>query len=149
MDIDAYLRRIGLDERPPANLSGLKALHAAHLRAIPYENLDVQFGRPVTIERPAIFEKIVGRHRGGWCYEMNGLFGWALDALGFKVTRATGAVMREMFGDPTLRNHLVLGAGRGPLSRRCRLRRRPGRADPHCRRSVHVRRIAVRGHKGR
>jgi N-hydroxyarylamine O-acetyltransferase len=108
MDIDAYLRRIGLNDRPPANLAGLRTLHAAHLRAIPYENLDVQFGRPVTIERPAIFEKIVGRHRGGWCYEMNGLFGWALDALGFKVTRATGAVMREMFGDLTLRNHLVL-----------------------------------------
>jgi N-hydroxyarylamine O-acetyltransferase len=108
MDIDAYLRRVGLDARPPANLEGLKTLHRAHLRSIPYENLDVQFGRPVTIERPAIYEKIVGRHRGGWCYEMNGLFGWALDQLGFKVTRATGAVMREMFGDITLRNHLVL-----------------------------------------
>src|SRR3569832_1468013 len=95
MDIDAYLRRVGLRERPPANLEGLKTLHRAHLRAIPYESLDVQFGRPVAIERPAIYEK-------------NGLFGWALDELGFKVTRSTGAVMREMFGDVTLRNHLVL-----------------------------------------
>jgi N-hydroxyarylamine O-acetyltransferase len=108
MDIDAYLRRVGLDARPPANLEGLKTLHRAHLRAIPYENLDVQFGRPVTIERPAIYEKIVGRHRGGWCYEMNGLFGWALGELGFKVTRATGAVMRELVSDAALRNHLVL-----------------------------------------
>ena len=128
MNIDAYLSRVGLQERPPANLDGLTALHRAHLRSIPYENLDVQFGRPVTIERPAIYEKIVGRHRGGWCYEMNGIFGWALDQLGFKVTRATGAVMREMFGDVTLRNHLVLrveldeglyladvGFGDGPL----------------------------------
>src|SRR5437016_13777428 len=108
MDIDAYLRRVGLDARPPANLEGLRALHRAHLCSIPYENLDVQFGRPVTIERPAIYEKIVGRHRGGWCYEMNGLFGWALGELGFKVTRATGAVMRELVSDAALRNHLVL-----------------------------------------
>jgi N-hydroxyarylamine O-acetyltransferase len=107
MNIDAYLTRIGLSRPLPPTLETLKAVHRAHLRAIPYENLDVQFGRPVTIERPAIFEKIVGRRRGGWCYEMNGLLGWALGELGFKVTRATGAVMRELAGEGTLRNHLV------------------------------------------
>lgn len=108
MNIDPYLDRIGLARPLPPNLDTLKAVHAAHLRAIPYENLDVQLGRPVTIERPAIFDKIVNRRRGGWCYEMNGLLGWALGELGFKVTRATGAVMREIAGDATLRNHLVL-----------------------------------------
>jgi N-hydroxyarylamine O-acetyltransferase len=75
---------------------------------VPYENLDVQLGRPVTIERPPIFDKIVGRRRGGWCYEMNGMLGWALGELGFRVTRATGAVMREMFGADSDSNHLVL-----------------------------------------
>ena len=108
MDIDAYLARIGLRERPSATLAGLKTVHRAHLLAIPYEDIDVQLGRPVTIERPAIFEKIVNRKRGGWCYEMNGLLGWALSELGFNVTRATGAVMREMFGDESNANHLVL-----------------------------------------
>lgn len=108
MDINAYLDRIGLPGPLPPTLATLKRVHAAHLRAIPYENLDVQLGRPVTIERPAIYDKIVNRHRGGWCYEMNGLLGWALGELGFKVTRATGAVMREMFGEPTEGNHLVL-----------------------------------------
>ncbi|MGH6992654.1 MAG: arylamine N-acetyltransferase family protein, partial [Caulobacteraceae bacterium] len=101
VDIDAYLERIGLSERPPATLGGLTALHHAHLRAVPYENLEVQLGRPVSIERPAIFEKIVARRRGGWCYEMNGIFGWALGQLGFRVRRATGAV-----GAPG--DHLVL-----------------------------------------
>ncbi len=107
MELDAYLNRIGLSERPPATLAGLRALHRAHLRAVPYENLDVQLGRPVTIERAPIFDKIVRRRRGGWCYEMNGLFGWALGELGFTLNRATGAVTingaREGIG-----NHLVL-----------------------------------------
>jgi N-hydroxyarylamine O-acetyltransferase len=108
MDVDRYLSRIGLSERPKANLAGLRALHRAHLLAIPYENLDVQLGRKVTIERPAIYQKIVEQGRGGWCYEMNGLLGWALGELGFKVTRATGAVMREISGDAATGNHLVL-----------------------------------------
>ncbi|MDR5726531.1 MAG: arylamine N-acetyltransferase [Terriglobia bacterium] len=108
MNVDAYLRRIGLNERPPATLAGLTAVHRAHLLAIPYENVDVQLRRPVTIERPAIYEKIVERGRGGWCYEMNGMLGWALGELGFNVTRATGSVMREMSGDAANANHLVL-----------------------------------------
>jgi N-hydroxyarylamine O-acetyltransferase len=108
MNIDAYLARIGLDHRPPPTLAGLTALHRAHLLAIPYENLDVQLGRPVTIERPPIFEKMVERRRGGWCYEMNGMLGWALGELGFRVTRATGAVVREMKGELAEGNHLVL-----------------------------------------
>jgi N-hydroxyarylamine O-acetyltransferase len=108
MDINRYLARIGLDHRPPPTLDGLKTVHAAHLLAIPYENLDVQLGRPVTIERPPIFDKIVSRRRGGWCYEMNGMLGWALRELGFRVTRAAGAVMREMSGDNSNNNHLVL-----------------------------------------
>ncbi len=136
MNLDAYLDRIGLSERPPADLEGLRVLHRAHLRAIPYENLDVQLGREVTIERPAIFAKIVGRGRGGWCYEMNGLLGWALGALGFRVTRVAGAVMREAQGDAVVGNHLVLkveldeglyladvGFGDGPLEP---VRVRPG-----------------------
>jgi N-hydroxyarylamine O-acetyltransferase len=128
MNIEAYLARIGLREPVEPDLEGLRALHRAHLLAIPYENLDVQLGRPVTIARPPIFDKIVTRRRGGWCYEMNGLLGWALGELGFKVTRATGAVMREAAGEVNAGNHLVLkvelddglyladvGFGDGPL----------------------------------
>jgi len=128
MHVDAYLHRIGLMDRPKADLEGLAALHRAHLLAIPYENLDVALGRPVSIERAPIFEKMVTRRRGGWCYEMNGLFGWALAELGFKVTRSAGAVMREVSGDNAIGNHLVLkvelregtyladvGFGDGPL----------------------------------
>ncbi len=128
MELAAYLDRIGLDTVPRADLAGLRTLHRAHLRAIPYENLDVPLGHPVTIEIPAIYDKLVTRRRGGWCYEMNGLFGWALDELGFDVTRATGAVERSVRGPASEGNHLVLkveleegtyladvGFGDGPL----------------------------------
>ena len=108
MNIDAYLRRVGLKERPAATLAGLVTVHRAHSLAIPYENIDVQLGRPVTIERAAIYEKIVEGRRGGWCYEMNGILGWALGELGFNVLRATGSVMREAAGDANNGNHLVL-----------------------------------------
>jgi len=108
MKIDSYLLLIGLRERPSANLHGLRALHRAHLLAIPYENLDVQLDRPVTTEIGPIYEKIVEGGRGGWCYEMNGLFGWALQQLGFDVTRMASGVTRETMGDIMVGNHLVL-----------------------------------------
>ena len=108
MKIDSYLDRVGLTKRPYPNLAGLTTLHRAHLRAIPYENLDVQLGHPVTTALEPIYEKLVTNRRGGWCYEMNGLFGWALGELGFRVTRATGAVMRKVIGEGAHGNHLVL-----------------------------------------
>ena len=87
MELSAYLDRIGYRGRPQPNLATLRALHRAHLLAIPYENLDVMLGRPVSIAPPAAYAKLVEGRRGGWCYEMNGLFGWALEAIGFAVTR--------------------------------------------------------------
>ncbi|HEY5338074.1 MAG TPA: arylamine N-acetyltransferase, partial [Rhizomicrobium sp.] len=72
MNIDGYLRRIGLTERPPATLDGLRAVHRAHLLTIPFEDIDVQLGRPIAIDAASIYAKIVERKRGGWCYEMNG-----------------------------------------------------------------------------
>jgi arylamine N-acetyltransferase len=108
MDLKAYLDRIGFAGEVRPDVESLKALHRAHLQAIPYENLDVQFGRPLTPDVDAAVEKIVGRRRGGWCYEMNGVFGAALEAAGFKVTRMAGGAMRELMGDAVVGNHLVL-----------------------------------------
>lgn len=108
MDLKAYLDRIGFvgDVRP--DVATLIALHRAHLQAVPYENLDVQFGRALTPDPAEAIEKIVGRRRGGWCYEMNGVLGEALTEIGFKVTRMAGAAMRELMGDGVIGNHLVL-----------------------------------------
>jgi len=108
MDLQAYLDRIGYAGLVRPDLATLRALHRAHLQAIPYENLDVQLGRPLTPDPAAAFEKIVGRRRGGWCYEMNGVFGAVLGEIGFRVTRMAGAAMREAVGDGAIGNHLVL-----------------------------------------
>jgi N-hydroxyarylamine O-acetyltransferase len=108
MDLAAYFERIGFHGPARLDLATLKALHRAHLSAIPYENFDVQFGRPLTTSAEEAFEKIVRRRRGGWCYEMNGLFAAALDAVGFEVTRLAGAVRRSQVGDVMIGNHLVL-----------------------------------------
>jgi len=104
----AYFDRIGFRSEARPDLATLRALHRAHLQAIPYENLDVQFGQPVTTDPQAAFDKIVTRRRGGWCYEMNGLFGAVLADIGFEVTRMAGAATRETTGDSAIGNHLVL-----------------------------------------
>ena len=108
MDLQAYYDRVGFRGPARADLATLVALHRAHLQAVPYENLDVQLGRPLTPDPAAAFEKIVTWGRGGWCYEMNGVFGAVLSEIGFKVTRMAGAAMREMIGDDAIGNHLVL-----------------------------------------
>ena len=73
-----------------------------------YENLDVQLRRALDPDIERIFEKIVHRHRGGWCYEMNGLLGWAIHQIGFDGMRITGGVARKERDDEMLGSHLVL-----------------------------------------
>lgn len=104
----AYLARIGFvgDVRP--DLETLTALHRAHVESIAWECIDCFLGRPTTRDPRAAFDKIVAGGRGGWCYEMNGLFGWMLEAIGFSVTRLAAAVMREQLGDNAIGNHLLL-----------------------------------------
>lgn len=108
MDLQAYFDRIGFKGEAGSDLATLRALHRAHILTIPYDSLDVQFGRPVGLDPEAAFDKIVTRGRGGWCYEMNGLFGAMLQAIGFQVTRMAGAAMREFRGDFMSGSHLVL-----------------------------------------
>jgi len=127
LDLPAYFERVGFAGRTAPDLPTLAALHRAHLTAIAYENFDVQLGRPLTLDPAAAFEKLVRGRRGGWCYEMNGLFGAVLEAVGFKVTRLAGGVLMSALGKVVIGNHLVLkvelgdpwiadvGFGDGPL----------------------------------
>ena len=85
IELDAYLARIGLAERPTADVSGLRAIHRAHRRAIPFENLDVALGRGISLDPERLFDKLVTRRRGGYCFEQNALFMAALAAAGFAV----------------------------------------------------------------
>ncbi|MGV3554296.1 MAG: arylamine N-acetyltransferase family protein [Croceibacterium sp.] len=104
----AYLERLahGANLRP--DFATLRSLHRAHLEAIPFEALDVQLGAVPSMEPDVILEKLVGQRRGGWCYEMNGLFGRALEHIGFDVTRVSCGVMRHVGGEERMGTHLAL-----------------------------------------
>jgi N-hydroxyarylamine O-acetyltransferase len=108
MDLAAYLNRIDFVGRPVPDLATLRRIQRGHLEHIPYENLDVQLGRPVTLEPGDAFAKLVAQGRGGWCYEMNGLFRWALETIGFRVMAMTGGVLRAERGESAVGNHLAL-----------------------------------------
>jgi N-hydroxyarylamine O-acetyltransferase len=108
MNLQRYLARIGYSAEPRPDIDTLRGLLRAHVCSVPFENLDVQLGRPLTTSVGDAYDKIVGRRRGGWCYEQNGLFGWALSEIGFEVTRVAAAVMRDDLGDAAHANHLAL-----------------------------------------
>jgi N-hydroxyarylamine O-acetyltransferase len=109
VDIAAYLRRIGVDRDPAPTLDGLAELGFAHLCTVPFENLDIAAGRPLVLEPDALFDKIVTRRRGGFCYELNGLFAELLRALGFDVTLLAGQTVNPDTGAPgPERAHLFL-----------------------------------------
>ncbi|WP_085808880.1 arylamine N-acetyltransferase [Sphingomonas sp. TZW2008] len=82
-NLPAYIDRIRLPARPTLDHFGLAAVQRAHRLAIPFENLDVALGRPIAIDSPAVFSKLVVARRGGYCFEQNRLFLDALGALGF------------------------------------------------------------------
>jgi N-hydroxyarylamine O-acetyltransferase len=85
MDVAAYLNRIGI-KREDVTLdgAGLKLLQRQHLLNIPFENLDIHWKRPIVLDTEKFFRKIVENGRGGFCYELNGLFNELLTSLGFK-----------------------------------------------------------------
>ncbi len=78
-----YLQRIAYSGEVKADYATLKQLMACQLQNVPFENLDVLAGKPISLDPQTIVEKIVYRRQGGYCYELNGLFAMALDSIGF------------------------------------------------------------------
>lgn len=107
MDLNQYLARIGYGGSCVPTRETLFALHRAHLLTIPYENLDIHLGRELTLDLEKIFTKLVHEERGGWCYEMNGLFTWALRELGFDV-QMLSSVVGSAAHDGAPDDHLIL-----------------------------------------
>ncbi len=96
LDTAAYLARIGYSGSTTPTLATLRALHRAHLLTVPFENLDIGLGRPIVLDEGVLCAKIVGRRRGGFCYELNGLFAALLRALGFRVTLLSAGVRHSI-----------------------------------------------------
>lgn len=82
MKLERYLDRIGLAMSPAITPAGLTTLQAAHRRAIGFENLDIPLGRGIRIDSDNVFDKLVTRGRGGYCFEQNRLFADMLTAVG-------------------------------------------------------------------
>ncbi len=94
MNVQAYLERIRY-RGPLAPTAGtLRALQVAHIQTVPFENLSIHAGQPIVLDVGALFEKVVVRRRGGFCYELNGLFAALLRALGFEVDLLSAEVAR-------------------------------------------------------
>lgn len=101
MTPEQYLQRIGLDQSAveEPNLEALRRICHAHVKSVPFENLAIvgdphgaAEGDGVTLSTPALYEKIVDNGRGGYCFELNGLVHWLLDALGYEVDRVAARI---------------------------------------------------------
>jgi N-hydroxyarylamine O-acetyltransferase len=107
VDVTAYLARIGVPRPASADAAALRHLSWAHQVAVPFENLDIHLGVPVSLDPDDLFDKVVRRRRGGLCYELNGLFALLLEELGHRVERVAARVYRgDGFGP--IFDHLAL-----------------------------------------
>lgn len=85
MNKEKYLHRVGIEKADiQATLENLKLLHKQHLLNIPFENLDIHWKNPIILEKESFYRKIIDNDRGGFCYELNGLFYELLKLIGFR-----------------------------------------------------------------
>jgi N-hydroxyarylamine O-acetyltransferase len=92
LNVKEYFKRISYRGKPGANLETLRTIHRQHLLSVPFENLDIHFGSPIYLNTDSFYDKIVKRNRGGFCYELNGLFYELLQNLGFNVQMLSARV---------------------------------------------------------
>lgn len=107
--VKKYLERIGMElpENVVPDSAFLRELQFAHCTHIPYENLDIIRGIPLSLDEDDLFRKVVEERKGGFCFELNGLFAWLLRQLGYKVTEYAARYLRGESGIP-MRRHRVL-----------------------------------------
>lgn len=104
--LDDYLNRIGFSGDRTPNAKTLAAIMRCQLFTVPFENLDVQAGKIVSLVPEDMVDKIIYQSRGGYCYEVNGVFAMALSALGFEYTLVGARPMFYPARRP--RTHMVL-----------------------------------------
>jgi N-hydroxyarylamine O-acetyltransferase len=108
MNVSAYLRRLGIDGPVRADARTLARLQRQHLYKVTFDNLSIHLGEAVDLEQGALYDKIVRRCRGGFCYELNGLFAALLRRLGYRVTLLSARVARSGGGFGPEFDHLLL-----------------------------------------
>ena len=95
MEIDRYLERIGYKGNTRPTLELLALLQKKHLLSVPFENLDIHYKVPIVLNTRDIYEKVITKGRGGFCYELNSLFGELLKSLGFDVKMISARVFNQ------------------------------------------------------
>ena len=108
MDVNAYLERIHYRGALLPTIESLRDLQLSHLLSVPFENLSIHANEPILLEIARLFDKVVIRRRGGFCYELNGLFASLLDQLGFSVTMLSAGVARPDGGFGPDFDHMAL-----------------------------------------
>ncbi|MBD2861460.1 arylamine N-acetyltransferase family protein [Paenibacillus oceani] len=108
LEIRTYLDRLGYSGPLDGSAKALADLQECHLYAVPYENLDILRRIPISLEVEKLYDKIVVRRRGGYCFELNALFGWLLRELGYTVTDYFSRFWRDEPNLPPKRRHHVL-----------------------------------------
>jgi N-hydroxyarylamine O-acetyltransferase len=108
VDITAYLDRINYHGPLAPTAETLRELQVAHLLTVPFENLSIHIKEPIVLDDNALFEKIVRRRRGGFCYEANGLFAALLRALGFDVKMLSAGAANAQGGFGPDFDHMAL-----------------------------------------
>lgn len=109
MDLSEYFRRVGFSgpfQSP--DLATLRRLHKLHVMSVPFENLSLHCSEVASMDLLLIWDKIVRRGRGGWCFENGALFLWVLKELGYRTTTLSSRVYSVHRGDySTFDNHLM------------------------------------------
>ena len=95
MNIPAYLARLNYSNSVKPDAETLHGLQFAHLLNVPFENLDIGLKQPIQLSEEALWEKLIIRKRGGFCYELNSLFAWLLKQIGFDVTYLNARVFNR------------------------------------------------------
>ncbi len=103
-----YLKRIGYKGGLEPSLAVLQNLQKAHLFNVPFENLDIHYGNVIHLNIDELFVKIVKRNRGGFCYELNGLFYELLISLGFNAKRISARVYNKEKGYGEEFDHMAI-----------------------------------------
>jgi N-hydroxyarylamine O-acetyltransferase len=111
VNLEHYFQRIGWQGETTATPDVLAGLLAHHMRAIPFENIDVRLGRPPMLELAALEAKRVGARRGGYCYEHATLLAPVLGALGFRVHTHSARVVIVAPRSEAPRTHMFLTVG--------------------------------------
>ncbi|MCP5045683.1 MAG: arylamine N-acetyltransferase [bacterium] len=104
-DTEAYLKRVGLTSEPENDVEGLHRLQHAQFFSIPFENFEIQLGREIPLDNESLFRMMVHRKRGGYCFQLNGLMGLALQRFGFNSRHLLARV--HLSGPPSSRTHLI------------------------------------------